>query len=221
MQFINPYRYGGGGGDITDPNDISGCVVWIDGSDVGVTPDVWECKATNTLGNWSKSGNMPTDLGDGSWSFNADSLTGPNISSLTEGEIFLRLKKSGLGDTAIWVMGGTANDWLQYSSQAYLGFGSTLRRNFFVTPTAVYMRDNWWTLNCWSKTNDWGCYFDGNLDKTDSSNTVSFPSLPYIGKMTAAGYFYNGLLASMVVYDHKLSTADRAAVTAYMDTLMV
>jgi hypothetical protein len=205
------------------PNAIPGLQTWLDASDPGEIANTWVDKSGSGRGNWVKhpSYNMPPlnspTYGLGVAYFaNSHVLNGPSYADMAEGEIFVRLSNASTSDQGLWYFSNKSDngDWYPYGgSSAYLGWGQNSRPSFSIgTPF-----DTMHTLNIYSKTNDWAAIVNGSVRATDTSTTVGFVSNPYIGKMAAASYFYYGYIKEICIFNRKLTTEERAQMTAYLE----
>jgi len=219
--FIRPVFSGNGGGD--GPPVTSGTLFWLDAANPGVTANQWDDLSGNS-NHWTSptSGEFPTyQSGDDSMLFDRtdDFLNGPNLSALTEAEIFVRLKvTSAVVTNGIWDMGSTANDdWHPYSNgNLYSGWGASTRLMTGISPSTsltVYH-----TLNVFTASNDWKYSINGTQQWADASMTVAFIAAPTIGKSKLAA-FWGGNIKSIVMFDRKLTTQERSDMNDYMDSL--
>jgi hypothetical protein len=233
-----------GAGPITSPTDISGCITWLDGTDMGsmyqdelkATPvtatgqDVgaWEDKSGQ--GNdWTQSvaADRPTYVAGDRLQFFEDFLWGPDFSSLTAGSIFFRLQTNahtGLsGLMHIGEAGGTSSAaHYYYLERHYCSFGCTTRRR----------EDGFWSVNedlalhVINSTAGAGEHkvYKNNVIGIDRAATISFNDQCIIGSTVRNqvyddAYHYDGWLHSVVMYNAVLSANNRLRVFNYMDAI--
>jgi hypothetical protein len=208
---------------ITDPTDIDDCEIWLDASDRGSTTNQWDDKSGNTNHFTSDiAGEFPSFAGgvatfDGS----NDHLDGPNLSALTEGEIFIVMKRyadnSEVGTNTGWMHfgGDTQNDHFTYSASIYSDFGSSARKDCG-NPTPDISQYH--TINIWSAASDWQMNIDGGLLYNTATNTVSFPSATTLGKSDGV-YYFQGDIKAFILFSRKLTTAERAQMEMYCANL--
>jgi len=205
------------------PTDISGLIFWLDGANPGVTSNQWDDKSGNS-NHWTSptSGEFPAhQSGDDSMLFDRtdDFLNGPNISALTEGEIFVRLKVTNTAVTnGIWDMGSTTNDdWHPYSNgRLYSGWGAATREMTGITPStslSVYH-----TLNIYATSSAWKYLINETQQGPDTGTTVTFIAAPTIGK-SKLGAFWGGNMKAVVMFDRLLTAQERSDMNDYMDAL--
>lgn len=202
------------------PTDITGCVLWLDAADRGITTNQWDDKSGQ--GNHFTAANasyFPSFAG-GEASFDGvdDRLTGPNfLSALTDGEMFIVQKRyldqSTTGNNTGWFDLGSSTELshFAYLNQIYCEFGTTLRKACGdPTPDiSVYH-----TYNIWSAPNDWQLNIDGANQFSTVVNTVGFPTTPVIG-WSNSSYRFQGEIKAVIIFDHKLSSVERAQVELY------
>lgn len=144
-----------------------------------------------------------------------DFMSLPSFSHLTSGEIFIVLKNADIvpadSHSGAFTLGTSGSGSILKSSnyKVYDDFGSdtvkesrAIGKNF--SDCFVY--------NAYSAPNDWASFVDGQPLHSTSSNTVSFPAEGFLGK-AASGDFWNGAIAEVIIYDRKLSSEERSAVT--------
>ncbi len=94
----------------------------------------------------------------------------------------------------------------------YLGFGTDVRRSCTnpAEDLSVYR-----TINIWGASADWSMQLDGITRRSLGSNTLGWPANPLLGKSLGA-YYLKGKIRSLVMFNAKLSTADRVLMETYM-----
>jgi len=142
------------------------------------------------------------------------SMTLPSLSALSAGEVFIVVKAAAA--SALWSLGSTAGNWYPYSNlsgQVYETFGqASTRFNFAPTMAVNVFR----LYNVWSVSTATDC-LHANLDTvtqyTANTNTVGFPaSPPTLGYNVNSNSYFNGDIAEIIIYNQKLSSADRTTV---------
>lgn len=118
--------------------------------------------------------------------------------------------------TGLWTFAqGLANHYPYIDSHIYENFASTTRKDIG-NPAANLAA--WRIYGVYSAPNDWAAYFDGALFYHTSTNSVAvFSGNAALGKSVTAGItpYLNGDVAEYILWDRKLSDAERAAVVAY------
>lgn len=148
----------------------------------------------------------------------------PNLSALTQGEVFAVLKNNYQGSwpngnvTGLWNFStsGTADHHPYSDNVLYDAFGTTVRKTagsvaaLNLTQAHIY--------NARSQSGLWECAFNGGATfYTTGSNTVGFPAAPTFGKGDGS-FAFNGELG-LLAFCNKVQTADaRAAFIAYLKT---
>jgi hypothetical protein len=117
-------------------------------------------------------------------------------------------------NSAPWTFGTGNGEWYLYSSNGgvYSDFGSTAQKNEGVpvqdiTQFHVYEES--------SQSGLWQSWIDGLPFYQTQSNTVGFPTSPFIGK-GLVGYF-SGDIAEVIVYNRTLSDDERESVRTYLN----
>lgn len=209
---------------ITDPADITGCELWLDANDRGVTTNQWDDKSGNSNHATSASaGEFPT-FADGEATFDgtADHLDLADMSLLTEGEVFIVLKMNndpGIGSSCgLWEIGtSTQTDYHPFTTGVmFNGFGTSVRK------TAVNPAQDlelYHVLNISSTDGRWIMRINGEKVYATTNNTAAFEASPVLG-LSNAGVYLGGVVKSMAVYDNVLSAEDRAGVEVYMQELI-
>lgn len=137
--------------------------------------------------------------------------------SWTEAEIFFCMGGTDSDTNGHHRMGGSgqASFWpFTYSPDTiYSDFFSTTRQNYNTTGIADI--NGWHVLNEISTGSEWTSIIDGIQQFTTGTNTVGFSGTQIIGS-AVGGTGLDGDLAEVIMYDHKLTADERAAVTAYL-----
>lgn len=114
--------------------------------------------------------------------------------------------------------GGTSGSADHYPYDAdgliYHGFGSDTRKSTGYDPSPTFAD---WHLGCFrSAANDWKFFHNGVQAYTTGTNTVAFPSAPYLGVYnTGLGPNFKGRVAEIVLTDSALSSGDREKLEGY------
>jgi hypothetical protein len=160
--------------------------------------------------------------------FDQDYVVGPNLSSLTAGEVLMLLDVNA--DPAAtqatggsWKLGSTTgtnrkNHYPWTDGSIYDDTGRAARVTVGnPTPALTSPR----IIDVWSASGDWAFQLDGSTLSSTSTNTVAFGDTTRIGADTDASpdRFLAGRIRAVLIYDAKLSTADRAAVYAWLDAM--
>lgn len=223
------------------PAHVSGLVLWLRGDrglftdTAGTTPvatagdavALW--KDQSGLGNnysQSTSGNRPawqTSVVNSQhivrFDGSNDTLTGPSFSSLTAGEIFAVVKNDTdppvIAKSGLWEFGTDANPshYPFTDSIIYDSFGTTARKKT-VNPAPALTSPR--LYNVVSRSGEWTSFLDGTQIFTTATNTVGFPTTTYIGSNPTPDRFLDGDIAEVILYNKKLSAAEKTNVKAYI-----
>ena len=214
-----PSTDGGGG-----PSLPSGLVLRLDAANRGTTENRWDDLSGNDNHFTAASaGEFPAFVG-GVCQFRKASQThfdGPDLSALTEGEIFYLMAHAGGTGLCGWSKFGSNAETEYYTlsgatSNIYSSFGSTARYN--CGPPSQDLTQ-YRVVNIWSATNDWQLNIDGVVEHSyTASNTVSFASATILGK-SHNGYYLDADVKAVLLFDHKLSESDREVVETYLESL--
>ena len=143
-----------------------------------------------------------------------------DLSGLGAGEIFVVLRAdlyppqlSNL--TGLWDMGsgGLQTHYSWVNGQIYDNWGSDTRNE---TINTNFVLDQWNVYNVSSVPGTWTCALNGVTLRTRASNTVTFPASPRLGR-SFPGVLYVGLMAEVLMYDRKLTPAERDQVNDYLN----
>ncbi|MEM7130360.1 MAG: SdrD B-like domain-containing protein [Chloroflexota bacterium] len=148
------------------------------------------------------------------------------IPSATEGEIFYVLRNNGAANSKDGYPGQFGGSGVQTAEYDYLDaniydtFGTTVRKNWVPTTApaggpARNVRDLH-IYNVHSAPNDWAASFDGIVNFASGANTVNFASAHSIHTFVgaAANSVFRGDIAEIVLYDRKLTAAERRRVNS-------
>ncbi len=148
-----------------------------------------------------------------------DLMSGPNLSSLTAGEMFLLFRKDYIpgGGFGSWTFGTNTNSghvvWVDGSW--YEGFGRATRVNIGnVGHTAI---SDPMIADMISTSSEWTVLLNGASQYTTGTNSVSFASAPKVGNDRS--FHMLGEIRAAILYDGKLSTGDRTDVYNYLDAM--
>jgi hypothetical protein len=207
----------------------AGLVVHLDAANRGTTDNQWDDLSGNDNHWTSAAGQFPT-FADGAATFNGSSeyLTGPDLSALTEGEVFILQKRyadnNDTGNNTGWTHLGNGagdQDGFTYASGVYCEIGRQDRISLGnpTQDTSLYH-----VINVRSGTtagdsgNPWEMYWDGVDFAGVGTNTVRFPAAPFIGKSHGFLYF-QGSIKALLIYNRRLTTEERAVVNTYLAPL--
>lgn len=155
-----------------------------------------------------------------------DSLFGPSFSGLTAGNIFILAKKDaepGTGDGGLSRFGSHLTNAVEatpYNTGLhYAGFGSTARKDNIPDPGN---HAAWFLLEWISASGEWTARFNRAQFHTTATNTVGWHTRSELGKDTdgsaasAISTRWEGHIAAVYMFDHKLSGGDRTLVEDYV-----
>lgn len=237
MPFKTTHLSGFGARSI-NPATIPGLELWVDaGSEVytdtsgttraanGDTVALWKDRSGNGRDfSQSTSGARPTlatnvtnsrDVLD--FDGTSDFMTGGDLSGLTAGEGFMVLAADYNGGTSrgSWNFGSSSTDESHYpfsDSKVYDNFGTTARKTVGnPTPDLTVFH----LYSVISVSGEWTAKINGTQIYTTATNSVSFRSTLALGTDTASTRI-GARIAEILVYNAKLSTADRTALHTYL-----
>jgi alpha-tubulin suppressor-like RCC1 family protein len=206
-----------------------GLRLWLK-ADVGVVKDAnnnisaWLDQSGNTFqatqsnpGNeplWASAGagSLPAIYFDGG-NFNPHFVNLPDVmSTATEGELFVVLKSQGDQNAPHDFMrfGTPGSGLYPYQGQIQDQFGSTTTKQVGYPPMPL---TNYHVYNATSQSGQWTARLNGSVQYTTTDNTVAFTNAPTIG---GTFYGFQGFMAEIIVYDHGLSSSERASVQNYL-----
>jgi hypothetical protein len=226
MSFlINPYIFGGAA---FSPSDESGLWMWLKADAIvglsdGDPVTTWEDSGTGDHDATSSGSNRPTyqtaelnslpvvRFTNAAVSF----LNLEDMSGLTEGEMFIVFKNTtdppSAGTGRVYDIGSSA-DVSHHpftDGSVYDDFGTTVRKSCGNPATSLA---SFVTYNVWSATNDWAAEINGSAFFSTGTNTVGFAASPVLGVA------FEGDIAEIIVYDHKVSGTVRGNVRGYLQT---
>lgn len=142
----------------------------------------------------------------------------PNLSALTAGEAFMVFKLDEFPPStarSLWYM-GTAPQQAEIATNGYVkeSFGTSTNR---WSPTA-FSGDmgEWGVYNAASSDGYGQNWWNGDSIMNTTSNTVSFPTAPMIGKAATALYL-DGDVGEFILFSRVLTTEERDQVRAYLE----
>jgi type II secretory pathway pseudopilin PulG len=146
--------------------------------------------------------------------------TMPNLSALTAGEMFIALKKnenlaSSTINSGTWGSFGTAAEghfpWLD--DLIYDSFGTNVRKE------SISYKQNFVSNTLYNATSikgEWQNRLNGIQLLSTRTNTVGFRSAPLLGKTWHGDAYFYGNIGEVLLYNTKLSTANRQDVHKYL-----
>lgn len=160
----------------------------------------------------------------------------PFVTSFTEAEVFSVLKDDAWSSCNCgypFDFGGSSRGFHYTWGNAYIydGFGTNNRLGWrpdtkaiidgkpgvgSITGAVVDVRD-WHIFHTFSKTNDWGTGFDGELHATTSSNTATFSLAggnEHLGAVS--GSIFRGDIGEVILYDRKVTDVERRRINTYL-----
>jgi hypothetical protein len=145
-----------------------------------------------------------------------DNYSLPNLSALSQGEIFVITKINNdppvAASSGLWVLGNSANTHYPWvNGNIYDEFGTNNTKGNIAAPPLNQAR----IYNVRSLPNSWVSRLDGSILFSTGSNTVSFQSAARLG-INAASNYYDGLMSEVVFYNQALNTAQRNIVENYL-----
>jgi hypothetical protein len=154
--------------------------------------------------------------------FSSQSMTGPDASALTAGQIFIVLKADndpGLSDGSTPEAFGTDSNpdlWPFTDGKVYMGAGRASTR--FATGTnPTPSLAAWRVLEVVTTSTEYTVLLDGSSIGTTATNTVGFANPLTLGAMPAVK-FWAGQTAGGYIFSAKLSSGDRTSMVNYLNT---
>lgn len=142
------------------------------------------------------------------------------FSSLVAAEIFVIIKidadpPGDVAQSGLWALGSAAqNAHYPFTDGVIFGtFGTTARKTTGDPATNLAVFN---AYNIVSTTSEWTSSLNGTQHFTTGTNTVGFSTTPNIGKSFAAG-FLDGDVGEIIMYNSKLSSANRALIENYLN----
>jgi uncharacterized repeat protein (TIGR03803 family) len=142
------------------------------------------------------------------------------MNGATAGELFVVLKASTKLPqlhAAPWCFGDSYGSSYPDARDGHIydDFGSTTQQDVGKLSQDLTVPH---LYNACSATNLWQARLDGVLQYSGTTNQVGFTSTPEMGSLPdSPTWFFAGDVAEMIVYDHVLTDADRAAVAQYLN----
>ncbi len=225
------------------PTDLTGLQLWLDANDASTLfQDAAKTTAAgdgDVVGAWAdKSGQgkdatqtttadkptlqtgivngLPVVRFDGTDDF----LNIPDLSALTEGELFVVIKLDAdppVLNSGAWKFGSTGQNTFWPTAATGViqdSFGSTVRKTVgnLVTSLAQFN-----IYNVVSRAGEWTANLNGAQEFTTGTNTAGFTNVPRIGRNGAAD-FLKGDKAELLLYSPTLSIANRGLIADYLAT---
>src|SRR5205085_3878150 len=137
------------------------------------------------------------------------------MNGASAGDLFAVIRASGINDgkeRALWSFGVAGGAFFTGSNgNIYEDFGTNTR-----PPVGIPLAPaNTATLyNVTGTSTQWSIRLNGATFTSRNSNSVSFSSTPMVG--SANGYYADGDIAEIIVYNRALSAAEREAVERYL-----
>lgn len=213
---------------IADPTEIDGLMVWLDASDRGSTALTWDDKSGNNNHFVSSQASYFPTFAGGKATFGVggqDFLTwnGWDATGITSMEVFVILKRDGSASSTGsdsgsfgYFTGGT--DHYVYGGQIYNTFFTSTRQT--VGLPAINVTASYHVVNIYSANNDFVFNINGGTEyKTTSATFNSAPASNTLALGASAitgGYYFSGDIAAYVLFDHKLTSKERAQVNEYL-----
>lgn len=152
-----------------------------------------------------------------------DHWTGPDLSTLTAGEVFIVVKldadpPAADAQTGFWDIGSDTNlaDAIPFTDGVlYDSFGSTARKTT-VNPTPS-LATAFRLYNVVSVSGEWTSFLDGTQLFTTATNTVGFTTTTLLGRSAggAVNSFLDGDIAEFILFPRKLSAGEKTQMKAY------
>lgn len=218
----------------TDPSSIPGLLLWLSAdaitgySDNALMTTVWEDQSGNGFDGTPVGTTKPKyrtatgSAGGPAVEFtNSGYFTfGDIMGSAAAGEIMATVRSDD-PNTSLWAFGvSTGNSdeaHYPFSGVVYESFGlGTGQRMTFAPSLAV---NTWRRYNVWSAAGDWAALLDETSQTTAGGTTVAWETAPVIGagkKNSAVDVKFTGMVGCVLVYDRKLTDAERADVAAWL-----
>ncbi len=148
-----------------------------------------------------------------------DFLNLPNLlNGTTQAEVFVVLKVDVAMPATIrglWKFGTDNSSWVRYPStdgSIWEDFGSTA--NYAMGVPAQPLTE-FHLFNVSAATGQWAARLNGATQGSRTNTTYAYNTAPTLGKNS---YYFDGDVAEVVIYDRVLSTAERNAVSYYLNS---
>jgi hypothetical protein len=212
------------------PDDISGLWSWLKADAIGGLSDgdpitTWQDSSAANHDATASGGNRPVYKTNILNSLPVARLTRassqffalPDMSALTEGEIFIVVKANAESPSnSLWLIGSDSAEMLypfSGDSKIYDQFGTTARKTVDdPTPALTSFR----IYSVYSASGDWQAYLDGVSLFSTGTNTVGFNASPLLG--WGGTDFLDGDIAEVIIYDHKITGTERTNIVTYLQT---
>ncbi len=222
---------------ITNPTDISGCIIWLaaDMDSYADNDPVGTAVNGGSGGDWTASGSnrptyktsiTPTTKPVYRFDGSDDFLTGPdNLSGLTAGSAFIVVKivtdpPASSNQSGLWTM-GTQNSMLYPFTDGKIYEDCLIDTRPDTGDPTLDLASAFRVYTVTAASGDFNTYLDGTLHfNSTTSITVAASPIPRIGASGAGGgsptFRLEGDIAAFIVYDTVLSSGDRGDVTTYL-----
>lgn len=148
-------------------------------------------------------------------------LSGPNLSALTAGEVFCRMKiddgtPAGSAD-GIWHMGGSGfNSLYPFSGgSTYESFGSTVRKDAIeASPGAAVEVYHVWNVS--SAAGAWSARRNTAAIHSTGTNVVAFPAAPKLGESESLSRQLTGYVDYLVLVNRACTANERTDTLSYL-----
>ncbi len=145
---------------------------------------------------------------------------GPDISALTEGEVFIVIKMeadppSPANHGGLWKFGDSGDNvhFPFTDNNVYDDFGASARKS---TGNPTLSVASWRLYNVVTTSSEWTSFVDGTQHYTTGTNTVDFTSAPVLGaSFDSTTYYVVGQIAEFILFSAKLSAGDKTDLKAY------
>jgi len=206
------------------PTVTSGLKLWL-AADHGITN-----APSTSINYWpdqSGNGNNATHSGSGSPEYLTNVINGypavqftssfgmglPNFLTGTTGAEAYAVVKSTAVYSSLWVMGGAGTVYPYGDGTIREAFGSTISQNLGLSAQPLSQYN---LYNVAGENGNWSAWLNGVLQYGTTNNTYDYSTSPILGYATGASSL-SGDIAEVLVYNRVLSTAERQAVSAYLD----
>jgi len=222
------------------PARLHGCNLWLR-ADIGVD----FAPGSTTIGSWrdgSGAGHdatqattvrqpaynatlingMPTVFFDASSAGSEKIFSLAGSLSLTAGHALLVGQSTSLtppvaARTGLWHLGGGSPSATSFPFTDGLindDFGSSTR---YACGAPVVSITTPYCYEVQATSSSWASFFNGAAQFSNPTNTVAWPGTLELGGNLAAGVFFDGHLAEVLLFDHVLESGERNALVAYLN----
>ena len=133
------------------------------------------------------------------------------------GEMLLVLRSTAPAGayTGLMALGVGDGDWAPYSGDVfYEGFGSSQRYGPFQIPGDL---TQFCLYDLSSSPGAWAARKNGSVEFATASNTVAFPTSNLSLGMNSQGYYFQGDIAEVLLFDHALTDDERQTWSSYLN----